>query len=368
VISGSAAPGRPLRVVALGGGHGLSASLSALRLVTDHLTAVVTVADDGGSSGRLRAAYDLLPPGDLRMALTTLAADTPQTTLLREVFQFRFPPGRDNHGAYAELTGHPVGNLLLAGLMLHTDDPIGALDTVGQLLGLPEHTRVLPMSREPLDIAAQVRGLESLDGTDSLVTVRGQVEVATTRGRVLSVHLLPANPPACPEAIAAVEQADAIVLGPGSLFTSVLPHLLLPELRKAITASAATRVLVLNLVAQPGETDGFSPESHLEVIGALVPELTFDWVVAHAPEQRPWFDEVPGQAPEDRRDASHVRRAGDQVVSEERVKRGLIGDLHVAADALGARVHLAPIARTDSPGVHDTAALAQALRSVLVNG
>ena len=365
MTSVSPAPDRPLRVVALGGGHGLSASLSALRLVTDHLTAVVTVADDGGSSGRLRAAYDLLPPGDLRMALTTLAADSPRAALLREVFQFRFPPGRDIHGAYAELTGHPVGNLLLAGLMLHTDDPIGALDTVGQLLGLPEHTRVLPMSREPLDIAAQVHGL---DGTDALVTVRGQVEVATTRGRVLSVHLLPTNPAACPEAIEAIEGADAIVLGPGSLFTSVLPHLLLPGLRKAITASAATKVLVLNLVAQPGETDGFSPESHLEVIAALVPELTFDWVVAHAPEQRPSADDGPAEPLVDRRDGSHFRRAGDQVVSEERVKRDLIGGLHAAADALGARVHLAPIARTDSPGVHDTAALAQALRSVLVSG
>jgi uncharacterized cofD-like protein len=339
---------RPLRITALGGGHGLSASLGALRRVSDHLTAVVTVADDGGSSGRLRAAYDLLPPGDLRMALAALAGDSPRATLLRDTFQHRFPPGRDAHGAYAELTGHPVGNVLLAGLMLHTGDPVIALDTVAEMLELAPHTRVLPMAREPLDIAAQVHGL---DDSHDLVTVRGQVEVATTRGQVVSVHLLPASPVACTEAVEAVESADALVLGPGSLFTSVLPHLLLPELRKAITASQATRVLVLNLVAQPGETDGFSPESHLEVLAALVPELSFDWVIAHNENARSF----------------HGQDAGTRGTSANRAKRGLIGGLHAAADALGARVHLAPVARTDSPGVHDTTALADALRFVLEN-
>ena len=340
------------RLVALGGGHGLAASLSALRLVTDNVTAVVTVADDGGSSGRLRASYDILPPGDLRMALTALAASSPTADLLRETFQFRFPPGRDAHGAYAELTGHPVGNLLLAGLMLHTGDPVVALDTIGRLLELGPGVRVLPMAREPLDIAAQVLGF---DRSGDLVTVRGQVEVATARGRVVSVHLLPANPVACVEAVEAVEQADAIVLGPGSLFTSVLPHLLLPELRKAITASSATKILVLNLVAQPGETDGFSPESHLEVLGALVPEASFDWVVAHET----------GRDEQDFAAGSTSRRAEP---STDTAKRGGIRGLHAAADALGARVHLAPVARTDSPGVHDTAALATALRSVLEGG
>jgi uncharacterized cofD-like protein len=346
------------RVVALGGGHGLAASLSALRLVTDHLTAVVTVADDGGSSGRLRASYDLLPPGDLRMALAALAGTSPAAELLRDTFQHRFPPGRDAHGAYAELAGHPVGNLLLAGLMLHTDDAVAALDTMARLLELGPQVRVLPMAREPLDIAAQVFGL---DDSDDLVTVRGQVEVATTRGRVVSVHLLPANPVACAEAVEAVEQADAIVLGPGSLFTSVLPHLLLPELRKAITASAAKKVLVLNLVAQPGETDGFSPESHLEVLAALVPEVSFDWVIAGDEGVAGTAVPTTLQNPSPDSDFS----IADRTASTNGAKRGGIGGLHAAADALGARVHLAPVARTDSPGVHDTAALAAALHAVL---
>jgi uncharacterized cofD-like protein len=323
-----------LRAVALGGGHGLAASLQALRRLTDAVTAIVTVADDGGSSGRLRASYGMLPPGDLRMALAALAGSSPQASLLRDAFQHRFPAENVPHGGYAGLGGHPVGNLLLAGLLQHTQDPVLALETMGRLLELPESTRVLPMSTEPLDITAEVAGLAPGGGT---VTVRGQVEVATTRGRVVTVQLLPPDPASCPEALAAIETADDLVLGPGSLFTSLLPHLLLPELRKAVTASAARRILVLNLMAQPGETDGFSPESHLEVLGALVPELSLDWVVA---------------------DSGAVGYA-------EQAKRGLMDGLHAAADALGARVHLASLTRDGSPGVHDTAALAGAIRSVV---
>jgi len=345
--------GRARRIVALGGGHGLSASLSALRDVTEFLTAVVTVADDGGSSGRLRAAYDdLLPPGDLRMALTALAGRSPRAQLLRDTFQRRFGAGRDV-SAGTELAGHPVGNLLLAGLMLETGDPVAALDAAGELLEVGPGVRVLPMAREPLDIAARVYGAA---GDDDLITVRGQVEVATTSGRVVSVELVPPSPVACVEAVAAVEQADAIVLGPGSLFTSVLPHLLMPELRKAIAASSAMKVLILNLVAQPGETDGFSAESHLEVLGALIPELTFSWVIAH------------DGSTDDRAFPGAAQRFSDPDRSTDGAKRGLIGDLHTAAESLGARVHLAPVARADSPGVHDTAALTEALRFVLAHG
>jgi len=316
------------RVVALGGGHGLAASLGALRQVTTRLTAVVTVADDGGSSGRLRASYDLLPPGDLRMALAALAADTPQVRLLRDTLQHRFGPQTGPDG-YGGLAGHAVGNLLLAGLMQQAADPVAALDAVARLLELPPGTRVLPMSCEPLDIAAEVGGLGP-GGTT--VTVRGQVEVATTRGRVIAVYLLPPDPEPCPQALAAVGMADALVLGPGSLFTSVLPHLLLPGLRKAVIAAHGRRVLVLNLIAQPGETAGFSPESHLEVIGALVPELELDWVIAD--------------------------------VSAGGGSQAALRALRNAAQALGARVHLAPLARADHPGVHDADSLAQALRTV----
>jgi uncharacterized cofD-like protein len=330
------------RVVALGGGHGLSASLQALRQVTDALTAVVTVADDGGSSGRLRAGYDVLPPGDLRMALAALAGNSAQANLLRETVQHRFPAERPTHGGDAGLAGHAVGNLLLAGLFQVTGDPVAALDAAGRLLELPARTRVLPMSTTPLDIAAEVGGLRADGGT---LTVRGQVEVATTVGRVLAVTLLPPDPPACPEAIAEIGAADALVLGPGSLFTSLLPHLLLPELRKAITAADATRILVLNLVAQPGETDGFTAESHLEVLGALVPELRLDWVIA-----------------------DRTATEGDPIspdASTSGASRGLMGGLHRAAEALGAQVHLASLSRAASPGVHDPAALARAFATVL---
>jgi uncharacterized cofD-like protein len=306
----------------------LAASLGALRQVTTELTAVVTVADDGGSSGRLRASYDLLPPGDLRMALAALAADTPHVRLLRDTLQHRFGPENGPDG-YGGLAGHAVGNLLLAGLMQRSADPVAALAAVARLLELPAGTSVLPMACEPLDIAAEVAGLGP---GDALVTVRGQVEVATTRGRVIAVYLLPPDPEPCAQALTAIGQADALVLGPGSLFTSVLPHLLLPGLRKAVTAAPGRRVLVLNLIAQQGETAGFSPESHLEVLGALVPELGLDWVVA---------------------DLSAVGGGGSE-----------LGALRNAAQALGARVHLAPLARADHPGVHDADALAQALRTV----
>jgi uncharacterized cofD-like protein len=330
------------RVVALGGGHGLSASLQALRRVTDALTAVVTVADDGGSSGRLRAGYDLLPPGDLRMALAALAGDSPHAELLRDTLQHRFPAERPIHGGYAGLAGHPVGNLLLAGLFQVSPNPVAALDAAARLLELPPATRVLPMSTTPLDIAAEVGGLRP-DG--KTLTVRGQVEVATTRGNVIAVHLLPVDPPACPEAIEAIAAADALVLGPGSLFTSVLPHLLLPELRKAITAASATRILVLNLVTQPGETDGFTAESHLEVLGALVPELTLDWVIA------------------DESAVASERISPD--VSKQAPSRGLMSGLRAAANDLGAQVHLAALARSASPGVHEPVALARAFATVL---
>lgn len=321
------------RVVALGGGHGLAASLLALRQVTDRLTAVVTVADDGGSSGRLRSAYGVLPPGDLRMALAALAGEAPAARLLRDTLQHRFPAGA-SPAAEPGLAGHPVGNLLLAGLMQRTGDPVAALAAVAQLLELPPATRVLPMSCEPLDIAAEVGGLAP---GGELVTVRGQVEVATTRGRVVAVHLLPPDPQPCPEALAALEEAEAVVLGPGSLFTSVLPHLLLPALRKAVTAAPGRRVLVLNLTPQRGETDGFSPESHLEVLGALVPELALDWVVADRSALAGWT----GQA------------------------QGRLSPLITAAETLGARVHLDDLARKGRPGVHDADSLARALRAVL---
>jgi len=257
-------------VVALGGGHGLSASLSALRHLTDRLTAVVTVADDGGSSGRLRREFGVLPPGDLRMALSALCDDSEWGRLWRDVLQHRF----DSDGP---LDHHSTGNLLILTLWELLGDTVSGLDWVARLLGA--RGRVLPMAGVPLDIEATVVGVEE-DDPDELTTVRGQVAVATTPGRVVGLRLVPEEPPGCPEALAAVRDADWVVLGPGSWFTSVLPHLLVPSLAEALHGTKARRCVTMNLSSQPGETDGFSAEAHLEVLATYAPELRIDAVLA----------------------------------------------------------------------------------------
>ncbi|RHA40251.1 gluconeogenesis factor YvcK family protein, partial [Cellulomonas rhizosphaerae] len=213
-VHGRAGGGGPA-VVALGGGHGLSSSLSALRLMTDRITAVVTVADDGGSSGRLRDELDVLPPGDLRMALAALCDDSDWGRTWRDVLQHRFSSSGD-------LDQHAVGNLLIVALWELLGDPVGGLDWVGRLLGA--RGRVLPMADVPLSIEADVR---RADGSTDVV--RGQTSVAQTTDHIEQVRLVPADPPACSEAVAAVDAADWVVLGPGSWYTSVLPHLLVPE-------------------------------------------------------------------------------------------------------------------------------------------
>ncbi len=257
-------------VVALGGGHGLSASLSALRHLTDRLTAVVTVADDGGSSGRLRRELGGLPPGDLRMALSALCDDSEWGRTWRDVLQHRFTSAGSLHQ-------HATGNLLIATLWELLGDEVAGLDWVGRLLGA--RGRVLPMAAVPLDIEADVLGL--VEGApDELTPVRGQVAVASTTGRVAAVRLVPADPPVRPEVVEAVETADWVVLGPGSWFTSVLPHLMVPGLLKALTTTTARTCVTLNLAVQPGETDGFSAEAHLEVLAAHAPDLRVDAVVA----------------------------------------------------------------------------------------
>jgi uncharacterized cofD-like protein len=323
---------RPHRVVALGGGHGLAASLSALRRVTTELTAVVTVADDGGSSGRLRREFDCLPPGDLRMALTALCADDDWGRLWSQVAQHRFETTRSGAGGAADpdggagMGGHSVGNLLILALWQLLGDPVAGLDQVGRLLGALG--RVLPMSLDPIDIEADVM----MPGEVELTRVRGQVEVATCPGRLVAVHLHPQAPRACPEAVAAVEDADWVVLGPGSWFTSVLPHLLVPELRDAITATAARRVVALNLVPQLGETTGYSPEQHLEVLAAHAPDLTLDVVLADT-----------GAVPDPARLAS-------------------------VAKTFGAELVLADLAAADGTPRHDPVLLAQAYGELLRGG
>jgi uncharacterized cofD-like protein len=302
------------RVVALGGGHGLAATLQALRRVTPDVTAVVTVADDGGSSGRLRDELGALPPGDLRMALAALAGEDEWGRTWQALLQHRFPGD-------GPLGGHAVGNLLLTGLADSTGDPVAALDLVGRLVGA--RGRVLPMSPVPLEICADV--LEPGGGT---VEVVGQVAVATTTGLVAAVRLRPEAPPACKQAVQAVEDAEWVVFGPGSWFTSVLPHLLVPDLRDALERTRARRLVALNLAPQQGETAGFSPEAYLDVLASHAPELRIDVVLA---------DET-------------------MVVDT----RGLMA----AAESAGGRLVLAPLALGDGTPRHDPGRLASAYEQI----
>ena len=331
-------------VVALGGGHGLAASLEALKLVTDDITAVVTVADNGGSSGRLREEFGVLPPGDLRMAVTALCDDTEWGHIWRDVLQHRFQ-------GTGPLAGHALGNLLITALWDLHDDPVTGLDLVGRLLNA--RGRVLPMAAVPLEITAQVAGLEPEadtagagdDGTGSdgtriegtapgagtttevVTTVRGQVAVARTRGTVRSIALEPADPPAAPATVEAVLDADWVILGPGSWFTSVMPHLMVPALREALHDTTARRCLTLNL-EHSGETAGISAAGQLEVLADHAPRMRFDVVLAD-----------PG------------------AVDDE------VG-LRATAGRLGAELVLAPVARRGAPGQHDSLRLAAAYRDL----
>ena len=268
-------PGTPRSVVALGGGHGLHATLRALRilheeLVVSEITAVVTVADDGGSSGRLRREFGVLPPGDLRMALAALCGDDEWGRTWAEVFQHRF-------SGTGEMQGHAVGNLVLVGLWELLGDHVKALDWAGTLLGA--YGRVLPMACTPMDITARVRGLDPA-APDECTTVRGQGRLAVTPGTIEEVALDPVDPDACPEAVEAILGADHVVLGPGSWYTSVIPHLMVPGLRKALVSTQARKVVLLNLEAPEGEADGLTPHDHLAVLGAHAPGLRLDVVVA----------------------------------------------------------------------------------------
>jgi uncharacterized cofD-like protein len=259
----------PRRVTALGGGHGLYASLSALRRLPLDLTAVVTVADDGGSSGRLRSEFGVLPPGDLRMALAALCGDDEWGETWARVLQHRF-------AGTGEMNGHVTGNLLIVSLWELLGDHVTALDWVGRLLGA--RGRVLPMALTPLDISAQVSGLDPAD-PERLATVRGQVAVATSTGAIEAISLLPTDLRACPEAVQAVREADMVVLGPGSWFTSVIPHLMVPALAEALVETPAHLAVVLNLAPQDGETEGFAATDHLSVLLDHAPRLTLGTVV-----------------------------------------------------------------------------------------
>jgi uncharacterized cofD-like protein len=329
----AAVPGqrRPLKVVAFGGGHGLSASLRGLLRcsaeVALDITAVVTVGDDGGSSGRLRAERDaLLPPGDLRQALAALAAGEPAMQRTAELLQYRFAAMPESADGVADpLAGHAVGNLLLLGLMEMLGDPVVALDHAAAMVGA--RGRVLPMARHAVEIEADVRGADP-GRPGEVVTVSGQHAVAVALGHVEAVRISPVDPPTCPQAIDAITEADWLIFGPGSWYTSVLPHLLVPGLAEAITRSPARRLVTLNLAAE-NETLGLSVADHLAALNWYLPGLRVDTVLADAK----WVGE-----PE---------------------------PVHRAAESLGAQLVLAPLAVADGSPRHDPESLGVALVPVL---
>ncbi|MFC7402445.1 uridine diphosphate-N-acetylglucosamine-binding protein YvcK [Citricoccus sp. GCM10030269] len=265
-----------LRVSALGGGHGLSATLRALRLIAGELTAVVTVADDGGSSGRIRREMDVLPPGDLRMALAALCDDTDWGRTWRDVMQHRFT---SKDGTEGTLDQHALGNLLIVALWELLGDPVGGLRWAGALLGA--RGQVLPMSTTPLTISGAVLS-ENAGGELVRKTITGQSSLAAAgkNSRVSQIRLEPEDAPACEESLEAIELSDWIVLGPGSWYTSVLPHLLLPEMREALVRTPARRALVMNLTTDTSETSGMNAADHLEAIHHHAPELRLDVVIA----------------------------------------------------------------------------------------
>jgi len=251
------------RVVALGGGHGLAASLRAVRRYAADITAIVSVADDGGSSGRLREAFGIAAPGDLRRCLVALADDG---SVWARVFEHRFDSG--------ELEGHPVGNLVIAGLASALGDFNLALDEAGRLLGAVG--RVLPATSVPVVLKA-----EAADGP-----VEGQVRVSAT-SRISGVGLVPPDAAPPPEVLRAIAGADQVVVGPGSLFTSVLAVVAVPAIRQALESTRARTVYVANLRPQVPETDGFDVAAH---VAALVSHGFHPDVVLRDPTALPLGD------------------------------------------------------------------------------
>lgn len=300
-----------MKIVALGGGHGLAATLKAAREISSNLTAVVGVSDNGGSSGRLREEFSILPPGDLRMALTALCDE--QESDWAELLQYRFQGD-------GPLAGHAVGNLLIAALWQSRNDVVSGLDSVCKLLNA--HGRVLPLALSPMDLVAEV-----IDSAGAKKEIAGQVAIATAEDRVSRIKFDVQKVQLCEETLSAIHAADVLLMGPGSWFTSVLTHLAVPAVAEAFVSSRAKKILVLNLVNQAGETEGFSPVEHLEALSETNPEIRFDVVLV---------------------DQKHFS-----------------SDLEITAQRLGAVLQSHEFADASNPAKHNPSALAAAIKQSL---
>ncbi len=272
-------PGRPIldtvsnyrkkergpRIVAIGGGTGLSSLLRGIKEYSHNLTAIVTVADDGGSSGELRRSMGVLPPGDIRSCLAAMSDDE---ELITQIFQYRF-------GSSAGLNGHSLGNLFITAMAEITGSFEKGVAESGRVLAV--RGKVLPSTLHDLRLVADVRTPET--GND--VRVKGESKIPTTPGRIQRVWLEPNNPEAYPQAIQAILNADLILIGPGSLYTSLLPNLLVPDIANAVRASRAYKFYICNVATQPGETDNFNCLDHVKAFERHLDGPIFDLVICN---------------------------------------------------------------------------------------
>ena len=248
------------KIVVVGGGTGLSTLLRGLKRYSSNITAIVTVADDGGSSGRLRREIGVLPPGDIRNCLAALADEE---KLLTELFQYRFEAG-------AGLSGHSFGNLFLTAMSEITGDLEQAVTASSQVLAI--RGTVLPATLSDVSLWAEME-----DGR----LIEGESNIPKAQGKIRNVGCIPANPPALPAAITAIEEADYIIIGPGSLYTSIIPNLLVPEISAAIAKAKIPRIYVCNIMTQPGETENYSVGDHIRAIDRTCRKKIFDAVLVH---------------------------------------------------------------------------------------
>jgi uncharacterized cofD-like protein len=263
---------RPIRILALGGGTGLSTLLRGLkhyvarraqgrsRQPISDLVAVVTVTDDGGSSGRLRRDYRVLPPGDIRNCMVALSKDE---ALLSRLFQYRFPAGRG-------LSGHSFGNLFLTALTNVTGDFPEAVRESAQVLAI--RGRIFPSTAQNVTLEAELENGR---------VVAGETKISRSRQRIRRVRLVPRRAKSLPEVLQAIREADLILFGPGSLYTSIIPNLLVEGMVDALARSRATRVYISNLMTQPGETQGYTVADHVRAVYEHTREGLFDWVVVN---------------------------------------------------------------------------------------
>ena len=297
------------KIVAIGGGTGLSTLLRGLKAYTSNITAIVTVADDGGSSGRLREEFGIIPPGDIRNCIASLADEE---QLITSLFQYRFKSG-------SGLEGHSFGNLLLSVMCEITGNMFLAIKESSKVLNI--RGRVLPATLENINLVAQLENGEEVWG-ESHITEAGKKD----GGKILQLRCEPSNPKPVPEVIEAIEHAELIILGPGSLYTSVLPNLLIAEISDALNRSKAPIVYVCNIMTQPGETSRFTASEHVDVLLKHCPNrkvldavLVNNWIPKSLADKYAEYDSIPVE----------IDRQAIEKLNIDVIERILVDDGHV---------------------------------------